>query len=179
MMVTKIKVFASIITVLVAFSGIALGADAPKIGVIDFKAILEKSKSGLKAQEEIKIEGQKMEKDFKAKTEEIEKLEAQLERESMVMSNEKREEKLREIRIKRNDLKGLRKQYMEKLRRLEAQIVGRIEKEVVKVVNEIGKADGYTLILDRRIGGVVFAPDAIEITDKVIEEHDKRAGKKS
>ena len=75
-MYTKIKAVAGILTVLVAFSGIALGAEAPKIGVIDFKAILEKSKSGLKAQEEIKKEGQKMESDFKIKSEEVEKLKA-------------------------------------------------------------------------------------------------------
>jgi len=37
------------------------------------------------------------------------------------------------------------------------------------------------LIIDRRVGGVLYAPNAIDITDKVIEEYnamDRKRGKK-
>lgn len=177
-MQAKVKLIALFVTVFFCFTGMATAADKIKIGVMDFKRILENSASGKLAREEIQKEGQKMEKDFKAKTDEIGNLESKLERESMVMSKEKREEKIREIRIKKNDIKSLRAQYMEDLRALETRIISRIEKEVAKLVKEIGKSGGYTLVLDRRIGGVVYYTDAIDITDVIIKAYDKQVPKK-
>ncbi|MBI5592151.1 MAG: OmpH family outer membrane protein [Deltaproteobacteria bacterium] len=41
--------------------------------------------------------------------------------------------------------------------------------EVVEVVQDIGKKEGYTLIVEKRTGGVVYAPTSIDITDSVIQ----------
>jgi outer membrane protein len=176
-MQSKVKPIILCITIFFFLTGISVAADALKIGVMDFKEILEVSEAGKKARDEIQKEGQKMETDFKAKTDEIGKLESQIERESMVMSKEKREEKIREMRIKKNDIKTLRAQYMEELRVLETRIIGRIEKEVATLVRELGKSGKYTYILDRRIGGVIYYNDAIDITDKIIEAYDKQFSK--
>ena len=143
-----------------------------KIGVIDFQRVLEVSEAGKTAQAEINEQGKKMEMDLKERSDEIEALETKLERESMVMDSEVREEKVREVRIKINDIKTLQKKYIADFKKMEGQIINQIQKDVFQVVAEMGKDDEYSLILEKRAGGVVYASDAQDITTAVIEKYD-------
>jgi outer membrane protein len=152
-------------------------ADVAKIGVANLQRILETSNPGKSAQEEIKKQKDQMEQELKQKGGEIEELRKQLERESMVMSKEKREEKEREIRIKLNDFKSLQKRYRTQLQNLEKKLVNTLLKEVSTLVEEIGKKEGYLLIINN--AGVMYSPNSINITDKVITELNTRFEKKS
>jgi outer membrane protein len=150
-------------------TGASSAADVAKIGVVDFQKILEVSNAGKTAQAEINKQGKQMETDLKERGTEIEDIEKKIERESLVMSKEVREEKQREIRIKIGDFKALQQKYMEDFKALENKIIGRIQKEVVELVQDIGKKESYTLIVEKRTGGVVYAPLSIDITDAVIQ----------
>ena len=161
-------------TVIVSFLfcvGNAFAADTTKIGVVDFQKVLETSNIGKTAQNEINNKGKQMEADLKTRGSEIEELEKKLDRESLVMSKDVREEKQRDLRIKIGDFKSLQQQYTGDFRTLENKIIGKIQKEVVEVVQSIGKKEGYTLIVEKRTGGVVYAPTTIDITDQVIQAY--------
>ena len=153
------------------WTGVAAAADATKIGVVDFQKVLETSTPGKTAQDEINKQGKQMEADLKSRGAEIEDLEKKMDRESLVMSKDVREEKQRDLRIKLGDYKSLQQQYTGDFRALENRIIGKIQKEVVEVVQNIGKKDGYTLIVEKRTGGVVYAPTTIDITDEVIQAY--------
>ena len=158
-------------------TGASSAADVAKIGVVDFQKILEISNAGKTAQVEINKQGKQMETDLKDRGAEIEDIEKKIERESLVMSKEVREEKQREMRIKIGDFKALQQKYMEDFKALENRIISRIQKEVVELVQEIGKKEGYTLIVEKRTGGVVYAPLSIDITDTVIQIYNTQAPK--
>jgi outer membrane protein len=155
----------------------ANAADVAKIGVANLQRILETSNQGKSAQEKIKTQKDQMELELKQKGGEIEELRKQLERESMVMSKEKREEKEREIRIKLNDFKSLQKRYRSQLQSLEKKLVNALLKEVSTLVEEIGKKEGYLLIINN--AGVMYSPNSINITDEVIKQLNARFAKKS
>ncbi len=150
------------------------GADVAKIGIIDFQRILETSSAGKKAQAEIAKQGKQMEADLKEKGAEIEEIKKKLEREALVMSKEMREEREREIRIKINDFKSLQKKYMTDFKMQEQRLVGRIQKDIFKIVEEIGKKEGYLLILERREAGVLYFPKTNDITDKIIQMYNAK-----
>jgi len=158
-------------------TGASSAADVAKIGVVDFQKILEVSNAGKTAQVEINKQGKQMETDLKDRGTEIEDIEKKVERESLVMSKEVREEKQREMRIKIGDFKALQQKYMEDFKALENRIISRIQKEVVELVQEIGKKEGYTLIVEKRTGGVVYSPMSIDITDTVIQIYNTQAPK--
>jgi outer membrane protein len=158
-------------------TGVSSAADATKIGVVDFQKILEVSNAGKAAQVEINKQGKQMESDLKDRGSEIEDIEKKIERESLVMSKDVREEKQREIRIKIGDFKALQQKYMEDFKALENRIISRIQKEVVELVQDIGKKEGYTLIVEKRTGGVVYAPVSIDITDAVIQIYNTQTPK--
>jgi outer membrane protein len=158
-------------------TGASSAADVAKIGVVDFQKILEVSNAGKTAQVEINKQGKQMENDLKDRGTEIEDIEKKIERESLVMSKEVREEKQREMRIKIGDFKALQQKYMEDFKALENRIISKIQKEVVELVQEIGKKEGYTLIVEKRTGGVVYAPTSIDITDTVIQVYNTHTPK--
>ncbi len=154
----------------------AVAADVAKIGVIDLQKILETSIAGKSIQNELKKQKQQMESDLKKKGTEIEKLRKRLERESMVMSKEMRQEKEREQRIKINDFKTLQKKYRSDLQKLEGQLMNQLQKDVKVLVDSIGKKKGYLLIVNKF--NVLYSPKSIDITDDLIKKLNAKTGKK-
>ncbi len=175
------NMFLTLTVYLFVLSGIVYGAEIQKIGVIDLQKIIDKSNVGKRSSVEIKSQGKKMEQILKKKGAEIEDLRESLDQKSLVMSNEAREAKEQDLRLKIDDLKSLQRRYQDVLRDLNINLSKQITKDVFEIVEGIGKQAGYSLIIDRRAGGVVYAPNAIDVTDKVIEEYnamDARRGKK-
>ncbi len=154
------------IFIFVLFNNVSFAADVAKIGVIDLQKILETSAAGKAIQAELKIEKDKMEEDLKNKGAEIENIRKRLERESMVMGKEMREEKERESRIKINDFKSLQKKYRSSLQKLEGSLMEQLKTDIDEIVKEIGKKGGYLLIINKF--GVLYSPNSIDITDNVI-----------
>lgn len=155
----------------------SLAADVAKIGVVDLQRVMETSDAGKAAQAQIKKQRDKMETDLKAKGTEIEQIRQRLEREAMVMSKESREEKEREARIKLNDFKNLQKKYRGDLQELEKNLVSELRDDTISLVDEIGKKEGYLLIITRV--GVLYSPKTIDITDKLIKRLNEHYAKKS
>ena len=163
---------------LFALGSVAYGAEVQKIGVIDLQKIIDKSDAGKRSSVEIKSQGKKMEQVLKKKGSEIEELRKTLDQKSLVMSNEAREGKEQDLRVKIDDLKSLQRRYQDVLRDLNINLSKQITKDVFEIVEEIGRRMGYSLVIDRRAGGVVYAPNAIDITDKVIESYNAMDAKR-
>ena len=157
-------------------SGIALAADVAKIGVVDLQKILETSSAGKFIQAELKMQKEKMESDLKEKGAEIENISKRLERESMVMSKDMREEKEREQRIKINDFKTLQKKYRSELQKLEVELMNQLQNDIKELVDAIGKKDGYLLIVNKF--SVLYSPGSTDITDKLIKQLDAATDKR-
>ena len=171
--------FSVIIFIMFCSANAAFAANVAKIGTVDLQKIFASSSAGKAAQAKLKQEKDKMELELKRKGAEIEELGKRLERESMVMSKEMRDEKEREHRIKINDFKNLQKKFRGELQVIERQLMNELKQDIDKVVNQIGKADGYLLIIN--IIGVLYSPNSIDVTDKLIQKLNavtaKKAGK--
>jgi outer membrane protein len=154
--------------IIIFFSNFSLAADVAKIGVIDFQKVLETSAAGKAIQAELKKKNEKMTADLQKKGAEIEKIQRRLERESMVMSKEMREEKEREQRIKVNDFKTLQKKYRSELQKVQVKLMQQLQTDVTTITREIGKKEGYLLIMDKR--GVIYAPRSVDLSDKLIRQ---------
>ena len=164
----KIACVICIVLIFICFSKFSLAADVAKIGVIDLQKILETSNAGKAIQAELKSKNEKMAADLQKKGSEIEKISKRLERESMVMSKEMREEKEREQRIKVNDFKTLQKRYRAELQKLQVELMQQLQAKITANTEEVGKKEGYLLIMDKR--GVIYAPTSVDLTDKIIQK---------
>jgi outer membrane protein len=165
----------TVILAVIGIAGSAHAADIAKIGIIDAQRILETSSAGKAAQAQIKEKSVRMAEDLKKRGSEVEQLRTQLEREAMVMSQEKREDARREFRIKMNDFKSLEQKYRSELKQLEQKLVGRIQADIIQLTQEIGKQGGYLLIINRP--AVLYSPTSIDITDQVIQKYNTKYAK--
>lgn len=173
-------VMGATVAALVALSVPAAAADV-KIAVVNLQTVLETSVAGKAAQDQLKSQRDKLEADLKQKGNELQELEKRLQRDSMVMSKETREDKEREFRIKASDFQALQKKYRSDLQDLERQLMGDLQKDISALVSEIGKKEGYQLVISNI--GVLYSQPSIDITARLVQELNaakpaaKKAGK--
>ncbi len=171
-------VVAGLLLLLLAGGGPAMGADVAKIGVINFQRVLEASSAGKASQVEISEQGKKMEADLKLRQSELQELQKQMERERLVMSREMRDEKERDFRIRVNDFKSLEKKYKQELGELNKKLVKRLQDDVFDLVEELGRKEGFLLIVEKLEGGVIYSPKTNDVTDKIIQMYNERFAQK-
>lgn len=155
----------------------AFSADVAKIGVINFDKILRESSAGKLTQQQLRDKGQELQGDLKKGKDELEELSKSFERESLVLSPEKKREKERDFRIRVNDLKKLQEDYAKELKQMEITLVNQIQKDIFEICEKIGKDEGYLMILERKTAGIIYVPDPVDITDTVIETYNARTSK--
>ncbi|MBU1340777.1 MAG: OmpH family outer membrane protein [Proteobacteria bacterium] len=170
-----------ILSMVLFFSGVivsqALCADVAKIGVFDFQKIVTESSAGKMTQKQINEKGSELQKKFKAEKEELEELKKTFEREALVLSPEKQKEKQRDFRIRVNDFTKMQEEFAKDFKQLEVNLINKIQKDVFEITNEIGKDEGYLLIIERKTAGVVYRPDQIDITDQIIKKYNLKVSK--
>jgi len=169
-------VFAISLLIIFFSTNSLIAADVAKIGVVDLQKVLETSGVGKAIQAELKKQKEQMESDLQQRGTEIEKISKRLERESMVMSKEMRDEKEREQRIKINDFKTLQKKYRSDLQKIEVQLMNQLQKDIKELVDGIGKKEGYLMIINKY--GVLYSPAKIDITDDLIKKLDVKTAKR-
>jgi len=149
----------------------AFAADVAKIGIVNFQKILAESSAGKMTRNEITSKGAEFQKQLNTEKNELDEMKKAFEREALVLSPEKQAEKQREFRIRVNDFKKMQTDFGKQFKQLEMQLLNKIQGEVFKIANEIGKEEGFLLILEKKAGGVIYHPEQIDITDKVIKEY--------
>jgi len=107
----------------------------------------------------------------------LDEMKKAFEREALVLSPEKQAEKQREFRIRVNDFKKMQTDFGQQFKQLEMKLLNKIQGEVFKIANEIGKEEGYLLILEKKAGGVVYHPEQIDITEKIIKRYNVTTAK--
>lgn len=174
---TKAMVTTGLAVLLLLSGGSAFSADPVKIGVVDLQKILETSNSGKAAQNELKIQRDKMQADMKQRGNEIQEIESRMQREAMVMSKETREQKEREHRIKVSDFQALQRKYQSDLQETERKLMGKLQSEITSLVSDIAKKDGYLLVISNI--GVIYSLPSTDITERLIQELNAKSGKKA
>lgn len=169
------SIYILVMILVIGLGGPVLAAEV-KIGTVDFQRIVEQSEPGQKVEAGLKQEGERMEADLEKEKEELKNLQAKIEREAAVMSQEAREEKEIEFRVKVRNLQEKEKRYRAEFVGKQRQEVDGLRKVVLEIAQEIGKKEGYTLVISN--AGVLYQDPAIDLTEPVIKILNKRlAGK--
>ncbi len=151
----------------------AIAADAMKVGYVDLQKALNLSAAGKAAKEKMKAKFKDYDVDVQKKQDELKKLKDELEKQAMLLSAEARAAKERDYQQKVKDYQRLTKDIQEELQRTDADYTRKILEEIFKVVQQIGKQEGYTLILEKTESSILYASDGIDMTDRVIQAFDK------
>ena len=75
-----------------------------------------------------------------------------------------------------DDVKALKQKYDRQIQELQMQLVNTVRKEVLKIIQDYGKKEGYLLIIEDL--NTVYAPETLDVTDKVIQLYNAAYNKK-
>ena len=151
----------------------AFGASPLKIGVVDLQAFQQSSRSFQQIRSKIKKQVDAMQAKIKEQQIALRKLEEDYKKQSIMLSLDAKEDKRREVEKKRRYIKYLSEDFKSEIKNAEKEATKNLLRELGKILEKIGKEQGYLLILERRTFGLLYYRDAIEMTDQVVKAYDK------
>ncbi|MFH0919148.1 MAG: OmpH family outer membrane protein [Fibrobacterota bacterium] len=157
------------------FSAAAFAKDM-KIGFIRSDIIFQQFKGTKDAQEKYDKEVAKWEKEASEKEKKIKELQDQLDKQGLLMSEEKKKNQNEQI----NQMKVEYQQFVYKVfgqggdaLKKNTEFTKPILKRINAILDEIGKNENYDFIFDATAGGVVFAKEANDLSDRIVKELNK------
>ena len=176
----KIFLFCTTIIVILLSHNVALGEDSIEVGLIDIQRCLEESKEGRKVLQLLKKKKAALQSQLDTRQRELLELRKELEKQAMMLSMDAQDNRRRTIERKTRELQYLLRELNEELRRVQEKEKERMLKELGRVIEKIGSEENFTVIIEKRAGGVLYWADSIDITEKVIRAYEqmKEEGKK-
>lgn len=166
-------------------SALLLAAAAPRIyaqttriAVVDLQRALNETEDGRRAKARLK-------RLFEKRQQQLDKtqnsLKAQKEQIEQLIASKAPQKTIQErAATYQKALIELQSTYMEYQREL-AEQEGTLTREIIarmeRILRRIGQSEGYTLIVERNEGGVVWVPSNLDLTDQVIQRYNAGEGR--
>lgn len=160
------------IAVLVLSGSVASAQERIKIGFIDIQRVISESQPGKRAKERFQAQVKKAESDVVKERQDLEKLKADIEKKGPLLKDEERRNLEADYQRRSVTLQRAMSDYQQELQQKNNEMMADILKELEQIVNEVGKADKFTLILER--SQILYSDQGIDITSKVIETYNSR-----
>lgn len=163
-----------ILSLILFFPNFALGSGAKGIAYVDLQKALNICDAGEEAQKAFSQKIEKTRKNIGAKEEALKKLKDSIEKKILLLSEKARQEKEREYQKELRDYQRFIRDSDEELKREWAEISKKIIAELRKVVERIGEKGNYTLIFEKTTSGILYATDAVDLTDELIKAYNEQ-----
>lgn len=160
--------------VLSSFTASAQQGKEVRIGVIDFQKIIVESMAGKKARADFSRDVESKKKILAGREESIKFMNDELKKEAQGLPASVRKEKEEKLAKEVKEIRRLKDDLEDDLKRKEAELGNKLIKEILAVAKKIGETEKYTLLIEKG-PSVVYVPDQVDITEHVMKKLD--AGK--
>lgn len=154
-------------------TGHAFGADLLKLGYVDLRVVLNESAAGKKAKVELETLIKTKQSAIDEKGKAIDKMKAELEKQSSVLSAGAKKTKEDEIERAMRDYQRLVQDSQSEVKKRESEATGSILKEIRDIVSKIGREEGYSIILENVEGIILYSKKDLDISDRVIKAYNE------
>lgn len=156
-----------------AFNGQAMAAEI-KIGYVDMQKAIQEVAAGKKAKKELEDEFNKKKKDLEKREADIKKMGEDFEKKSMAMNDDTRMKKQGEIQGEMRKYQELAAKAQMEIQKRERDLTQPIVTKLRSILEGIAKKEDFTVILERSENAVMYAKKEIDLTERIIKEHDKK-----
>ncbi len=161
-------------TLLLAVAAVPAAARAEqKIGYVDLQRALNEVDEGKAAKALLQKDFAEKQKTLDAKKAEFEKLQADFEKQSVVMSEQARKDKTADLDRRARDLQGLFVNLQKELSDRERDATRGIFDRMNGIVREIAEADGFTYVFEKG-AGIVYGPPSLDLTNELIRKYNMK-----
>ena len=182
------------IAIWLSLLGVAQAQKGLKVGVVDLQAVLDSSVRGKAAKDRLQQLGLKLQEEIKDKREtkeerekELQKLRTELRSQGLVLSKKAQEEKaeafrkqVRELKRFIDDTNRFIEDATQEFREREVRETQRLLQEIRDVVQEVGKQQKYSLILEGNEGAalVLYFSNTVSLTSEIVQRYDQASASK-
>jgi outer membrane protein len=168
----KCVFFATTVVLILFVHGVVLGQGLTRVGVIDLQRCLQESKEGKSVTEMLKRKKAELQRQLDKKQQELLEMRAEFEKQSMMLSIDAQESKRKDVERKARELEYYLQDLNEEMARAQEREKKRIFDELGTIIEDMGSGGGYSIILEKRAGGVLYGNKSVDITDQVIKSYD-------
>jgi outer membrane protein len=149
-----------------------------KIGYVDLQRALNEVEEGAAAKAKLKKEFDTKQAQLDAKQAELTALKASLDNQGMMMKAEVKQEKMAELQKKLVETQQLYMAMQQELSTKEAQVTQGIFAKMGTILTSMGKEGGFTLIIEKSEGSVLYAKAHMDLTNELIRRYNDAYGLK-
>lgn len=142
--------------------------DVPKVAVINVVQLLEDSDAGKKGIEDLKTLQKKKTDERSALQQTVQDLRARITEGKFSLAEDKLADLEKELEDKLIALQRFNDDANRELQTEQEKMLLAIQNQVMPIINAVGKENGYTMIFNKFESGLVYADDAVDITDEVM-----------
>jgi outer membrane protein len=148
---------------------------ALKVGFVNIQKAISESRAGERARKKFEGTIKAKEAALAREKQTIERLKRDLEKKALLLKADERVSLQRDFQKRVRDYERQMNDAQEELQIQERQMTAEILQDLQKIVEEIGKSQRFTLILDR--SQLLYTDKGIDITNEVIQLYNRRLGK--
>lgn len=146
-------------------------ATPTKIGVINVRRLVGDSNAGQQALQQLEALRDSKSAELQTLSDELEGLQTQITEGRLSLAQERLNELNRELEDKSTAYRRKVQDAEQEMQQAQVRRLGAIEQEVLPLIQQIGAEQQFAVILSITDGGVVYAPDQVNITDDVVRRY--------
>jgi outer membrane protein len=155
-----------------------LAAEAVKVGVMDQQAVMERSKEGKRALEDIKSYSLTRQNIINADDQELKGLEQAIQDPNSKLSDAVKQEKQDQFRAKIEAYQRRLADFNREIQQKQREMVAEYSKKIAEAAQAVAQKEGYTAIInkgnDAIIRVVLYHQPALDLTDQIVKEFDRQ-----
>ncbi len=155
--------------------GTAASNELIKVGVVDIDQAISSTDKGKAAREEFARKQREAQAKIQPMIDRYSALEEELKAKKFVLSDEALFQKQLDLVEMRNQIQSRMKELEGEMQVAQKRIEGPLIARLGKIIEELGKSEGFTLIIRRGAPGVLYTREALDITDMVIEKYNQKS----
>ncbi len=163
------KLILAVTTLALAIGVAAPAAAQAKIAVIDVQRVVTESDPGKEAIQKLKELSDAKRQEGQALQQELAALQEQFNKQRFTVAEGRLAEMNKEIEDKSIAIRRFEDDATRELEEARRRQLGGLEQRILPIINQIGQERGFTLIFNKFQSGLVYADEAIDITDQVIQ----------
>jgi outer membrane protein len=155
--------------------GTAATDDQPiKVGVVDIDRAISSTDEGKAAREEFARKQREAEAKIQPLVERYQALEEEMKAKKFVLSDEALFQKQLDLVEMRNQIQSKMKEIEGQMKVDQKRLEGPLIAKLGAIIEDIGKNQGFALILRRGAPGFLYTREALDVTDLVIEKYNQK-----
>ena len=168
----------AVVVLVAGFTAVKARAEATagtKLGYVDLNRALNETNEGKAAKARLEADGKAKKQKLEMMQNDLKKMGEDLEKQKLILSADALKEKQGVFQQKLMELQKTSMDYEKQFAEAEAAAIKPISEKLQRVIQQIGQADGYSMIVPREMA--LYSPAGSDLTDKVITAFNSGKGK--